>query len=314
MNKFTGNKDVDYLILLNLSDKDLGHFCRINSYAKNLCKNENLWREKTINRFGAILGSKEEIVKDKGEESWRNFYVRLVDLLEYLYNMENFHDDLITVKSFLEPRFLISDRKLRKDIKKLMKHVNEESYKFSQEILKNSEWEKSFVKNDFIKPIIFTQILGEMDPNKRYMLLHKILSIKDKKIRPRLINILFKDVSYEPLFIKLFLDDERTNPNLVLRDYLFQDALNIYVHPDTLDMVSNDRRINSESLVRVLKQGIGNWIVDINILQKYLQKLKELGANKEIFIRFLVENNVEVNEKDDIDELINKIIKFNKEL
>lgn len=314
MEKFTGHKDIDYLILLNLSDKDFGHFCSINSYIRNLCRNENLWRQKTLNRFGEILGGQEKILKNKKEETWRNLYIRLVDVLEYLYNMKVFQDDLIGVKTSPEVRFLGAEGKLRKEIKRLLQHVEKETNKFSLEILKKDKWEESFVRNDYINPIIFTRVIQNMNKQERSNFIKKLLRIENNKIRPRLINILFKNFSDNPFIIEIFLEDKRVNPNLVLRDYLFHNVLNIYVDRNTLDLVLNDKRINLEGLTAVVEDGIGNYIVSGKILKRYLSKMVKLGANIEIFIQFLIDNSIEMDEKDSVDNLINKIIKFNKEL
>jgi hypothetical protein len=47
---FTGMKDVDYLILKELEDKDLLNMCQTNKYLNSLC-NEEFWRQRFLSKF-----------------------------------------------------------------------------------------------------------------------------------------------------------------------------------------------------------------------------------------------------------------------
>ena len=57
---FTGNKDVDTLILLSLNDKDLVNVCKVNKNFRKLCKDDIFWLNRTFNRFSSII-TKEEL-------------------------------------------------------------------------------------------------------------------------------------------------------------------------------------------------------------------------------------------------------------
>lgn len=80
---FTGNKDVDIMILLSLSDHDLVNACKVNSSIQGLCSSDNFWMNRTINRFGRFSNN---ITEDKKKHAtWKEFYITLVDMLEYIY-------------------------------------------------------------------------------------------------------------------------------------------------------------------------------------------------------------------------------------
>lgn len=65
---FTGNRDVDFLILHLINDKDLLSFSQVNKYTKNLCKNENFWKK----RYMKCLNNK----YPKPEwRSWKRHYL-----------------------------------------------------------------------------------------------------------------------------------------------------------------------------------------------------------------------------------------------
>jgi len=43
---FTGNKDIDTKILIDLPDRDLANYCRVDKYAAYLCSDDNIWKTK----------------------------------------------------------------------------------------------------------------------------------------------------------------------------------------------------------------------------------------------------------------------------
>ena len=52
MNKFTGVKDIDFKILMNLDDSELGKVCQTNKYLNSLCKDNTFWFNKIHNKLG----------------------------------------------------------------------------------------------------------------------------------------------------------------------------------------------------------------------------------------------------------------------
>ena len=69
MSVLTGNKDVDFDILLRLDDISLASLCSTNREARELCKREQFWK----NRIVSVYGS--EALKGKPErETFRDYY------------------------------------------------------------------------------------------------------------------------------------------------------------------------------------------------------------------------------------------------
>lgn len=65
-----GARDWNYLDLKNileLSDRELLLFCRMESYHNRECFNEKLWKKRVINRYGKI--------EKNPNRSWKNFYL-----------------------------------------------------------------------------------------------------------------------------------------------------------------------------------------------------------------------------------------------
>lgn len=68
MDRFTGNKDVDYKIMMSLSDEDLLNFCQVNNnYIKSICDNDDFWHRRTVQVFGS------DIAKPVND-TWRQYY------------------------------------------------------------------------------------------------------------------------------------------------------------------------------------------------------------------------------------------------
>lgn len=122
--EFTGNKDTDYLVLLQLSDNDLGKVCSANKYFRLLCQNDNFWRNRTFSRFakhfeehqhdmklynipdnisdeeaaiqaqlsseekGQILRNIVDYKETYGYQTWKDYYISLINFLETLYYQE----------------------------------------------------------------------------------------------------------------------------------------------------------------------------------------------------------------------------------
>lgn len=68
----TGIKDTDLLILQRLEDKDLLQACLVNKAINKACKDENFWRNRSLEVFP--LPSKYKL----GRETWRHFYLKIV--------------------------------------------------------------------------------------------------------------------------------------------------------------------------------------------------------------------------------------------
>ena len=68
---FTGIKDTDLLILMQLDDKSLLQTCKVNMYVNTLCKNEDFWKIRFRKRFG-------NVVKPE-DKSWKKYYLYLLE-------------------------------------------------------------------------------------------------------------------------------------------------------------------------------------------------------------------------------------------
>ncbi len=72
--KFTGNKDVDMLILKNLDDETITSLCKTNKYISGVCqklyKNERYWEDKLINI------AHESLIKKPKKLTWHQYYVK----------------------------------------------------------------------------------------------------------------------------------------------------------------------------------------------------------------------------------------------
>lgn len=81
MDKFTGNKDVDFIILSQLSDRDLAAVCSVNKYAKKLCGDENFWRKRLY--LNPIIVN---LLKEFKDAEWPedSFYKLILDIKEFL--------------------------------------------------------------------------------------------------------------------------------------------------------------------------------------------------------------------------------------
>lgn len=78
----TGHKDTDLIILSELDDKDLINYCTADVYANNLCNTSDFWKNKTVEKYGNILGSGKNIKKlYKGNSSWKEYYLWLSGIL-----------------------------------------------------------------------------------------------------------------------------------------------------------------------------------------------------------------------------------------
>jgi len=65
----TNNKDVDFLILSLLNDKDLFTFCLVNKQSNQLLQNETFWKNRSNKKFN--------IIKPSGK-TWKNFYLEQI--------------------------------------------------------------------------------------------------------------------------------------------------------------------------------------------------------------------------------------------
>ena len=51
----SGNKETDFLILMQLTDYELTKVCQVNKYVNKLCNDDNFWRNRVLTKFGYPL-------------------------------------------------------------------------------------------------------------------------------------------------------------------------------------------------------------------------------------------------------------------
>ncbi len=79
-NFLTGNKDVDRLILFNLSDKNILIACKTNKYAKERVCDETFFRNLVFERYPETIKYKDYVkVRD-----WKNFYLSIIYYIDKL--------------------------------------------------------------------------------------------------------------------------------------------------------------------------------------------------------------------------------------
>jgi hypothetical protein len=96
MNRLTGNKNLDFAILNQLTDRDLGVVCQVNSYVRNLCNDNTFWMTRFYLKYKILSNSAIEIKNYLEFTTWKEFYVWLnkfnlldKDLLTLVKNLEN---------------------------------------------------------------------------------------------------------------------------------------------------------------------------------------------------------------------------------
>jgi hypothetical protein len=77
MNKLTGNKDVDILIINKLNDYELGKVCQVNRHVRAICNDETFWRIRTYEKFGNLLKEFDIDISKHRKTSWKDYYMLL---------------------------------------------------------------------------------------------------------------------------------------------------------------------------------------------------------------------------------------------
>lgn len=73
--KLTGNKDADMLLLMKLSDRDLGSVCRVNQLARRYYNDPVFWRNRLLNRYNIPGEEARRFAEYLGFDSFKDFYV-----------------------------------------------------------------------------------------------------------------------------------------------------------------------------------------------------------------------------------------------
>jgi hypothetical protein len=85
MKRLTGNKDTDFIILMQLNDNELGLVCQVNKYVNSLCNDSMFWLNRIMANFPQYPFTGEEIRKMKeylGFSTIRELYIYLKSIPE----------------------------------------------------------------------------------------------------------------------------------------------------------------------------------------------------------------------------------------
>ena len=97
-NKLTGIRDLDYMILNQLSDKDLYAVCQVNKEVNKLCNDDRYWQQRVKHVFEL---SNEDMNKYKNMmeiDTWKEFYQWLRDTITPpIKNLDSYKDDPIKI-------------------------------------------------------------------------------------------------------------------------------------------------------------------------------------------------------------------------
>ena len=88
MNKLTGDKNLNFMILMQLNDRELGMVCQVNKYVSEICKDEMFW----FNRILLTFKYSPKIAKDMKTylefDSWKEFYLWLKEQEKTVSNFD----------------------------------------------------------------------------------------------------------------------------------------------------------------------------------------------------------------------------------
>lgn len=104
MEKLTGNKDTDVIILMKLNDKELSAVCSVNRYINKICKSRDFWNKRTITVFQITHDELDQLRKYLNLDG-KELYVFLVTkrtgwnteklLVLFLLNYQNVINEII---------------------------------------------------------------------------------------------------------------------------------------------------------------------------------------------------------------------------
>lgn len=94
----TGFRGPDLTILSHFSDEELINVCATNKYINVLCQDDSFWMNRTVNKFGNILGTGEEIRQYiPAGTTWKDYYL-------WLSGMQNAEKTLVHELALLYDR------------------------------------------------------------------------------------------------------------------------------------------------------------------------------------------------------------------
>ena len=272
---FTGIRDLDLEILKKLKDEELGKICSTNKYFRDLCKNEDFWRNRTVERFSKYLGNIDKLntYRLKAKLTWRLYYVYLIDYLESFYQRN--------VKYSKRDDLQIINKLFRQNFQELLDEINN---KFDI-----GKW-KEILKRELLVP---NSILFLWDLSGDYEPVHTddhVYAVIDYALS----NI------------------EKIDPNVVLSELLrnHRGIISEELKSKLIERIFKDDRIKVESVLNAIKSFISlNDYIDDDI-DKYLDFVGEKGKIEELRMIVCVEYNKGNKVLEHIYDYLDKYIDF----
>lgn len=162
MKKLSGNKETNFLILMNLTDNELGKVCQVNKYINSLCNDDIFWMRRVyfINKYNynEALKMKQYLEFD----TWKEYYLWL-DKFKKSYNYEKNEQIEKNPEEYL--KLLLLSLKRKHIIDDIMNNYKEMKYPIW---INKDEFLKIIKRNFFINinpEINITEFEPESDEN-----------------------------------------------------------------------------------------------------------------------------------------------------
>ena len=84
MNKLTGNRDVDSLLLMNLDDRELNIVCESKEYIKSLCDDDKFWLNRNMHIFKLDIETLNKAKEFFEFNTWKELYEYFIVKYRYL--------------------------------------------------------------------------------------------------------------------------------------------------------------------------------------------------------------------------------------
>ena len=142
MSKMTGNKQTDFIVLMNLNDQELGKVCTVNKYVNSLCNDPQFWLNRIITFFPLNPEEVRRLQNYLDIKNNRNFYI-------YLRSLESVSIEVQGIR--------FEKRDVRKYLPTLLRYLLEQTV--PEEIIAN------YLKEDLPKWFNRQEIIYEMRRN-----------------------------------------------------------------------------------------------------------------------------------------------------
>jgi hypothetical protein len=252
--KMIGNKDLDYEVLYKLDDYDLGNMCKVNKYTRELCRNDTFWMNRTINRFLPVFSSVEKIKEFKGDSTWRNYYIDIINFMEAFYQNKS------TTK--------------REDFSKIEEYIKEKTEKYKKCIYCSLNW----TKEDFLD---LNDLFETSLENKYYKIIGIFFQIPRFHISER--SIMFFMKIYDKEGIQILL---KYKNNAITRKKIMKELIMGRKDYDIFPYVESFQEILDVLYYIIEFNYISIHDIDEKIIEKYLDESIKRGARKKNFVEY----------------------------